>query len=149
MAQATVALLTLIAALTGGVAQTDGTLRAQPGLTSAKTQTASFAPVSSTTPATSVAIQGKAAGPNLRACYDGKCRLALSKAVKFRVSPRFGVTQLSISFGRGSLRVKAAGRGVTSQVLLGAGASGSVNGIGVRVVSISSSKAVLSLSPVR
>ena len=41
------------------------------------------------------------------------------------------------------------GPGVFSQARLGAGSKGSVNGIGVRVVSLSGSKAVLHLSPVR
>jgi hypothetical protein len=149
MAQAIVALLMLTAALTGGAGQTGGTLRAQSDLTPVKAQTAAFALVSSTTSATSAAMTRKAAAPNLRACYDGKCKLTLSKAVAFRVSPRFGVTRLSISFGSGFVRVKATGSGVTSQAQLGAGGLGSVNGIGVRVVSASRSKAVLSLSPIR
>jgi hypothetical protein len=166
MAQAIVALLTLTATLTGGAVQTGGTPRAQADLTGGavqtvgtpraqadltpvKAQTAAFTPASGTTSAMSAALTGKAAAPNLRACYDGKCKLTLSKAVAFRVSPRFGVTRLSISFGSGFVRVKATGSGVTSQAQLGAGGSGSVNGIGVRVVSASKSKAVLSLSPTR
>ncbi|WP_406315360.1 hypothetical protein OHA77_00895 [Streptosporangium sp. NBC_01639] len=149
MAQTTVALLMLTSALTGGLAQTAGTPRTQPDLTPVKSQTAASVPASSTTPVTSAAAPRSATGPNLRACYDGTCRLTLSKPVKFRVSPRFGVTRLSVSFGPDSVRVKATGSGVSSQVLLGAGASGSVNSIGVRVVTTSSSKAVLSISPVR
>lgn len=136
MAQTTVALL-LIAALTGGTAP------AHSGLTPAETRTAAFAPVSAAAPATN------AAKPNLRACYDGRCKLTISKAVRFRVSSRFGVTRLSISFTRTSVRVRATGPGVTSQAVLGSRARGSVNGIGVRVVSLSRTKAVLSLAPVR
>jgi hypothetical protein len=142
MVRTTVALL-LLAALTGG------TSPVQSGLTPAETRTAALAPVSAAATATSTAARKKAAGPNLRACYDGRCKLTLSKAVRFRVSPRFGVTRLSISFGRDFVRVRATGPGVTSQAVLGARSTGSVNGIGVRVVSLSRGKVVLRLSPIR
>ncbi len=135
MAQTTVALL-LVAALTGGTAP------AHSGLTPAGTRTAALAPVAAA-PATN------AVKPNLRACYDGKCKLTLSKTVRFRVSPRFGVTRLSISFNRTSVRVRATGPGVTSQAVLGLRSTGSVNGIGIQVVSLSRGKAVLKLSPRR
>ncbi|MEV4530880.1 hypothetical protein [Streptosporangium sp. NPDC049304] len=141
MAQTTAALLLLVA-LTGGTAP------AQSGLTPAETPTAALAPVSAALGTDAVA-QGKATGPNLRACYDGRCKLTISKTVRFRVSPRFGVTRLSVSFGRDFVRVRATGPGVTSQAVLGLRSTGSVNGIGVRVVSLSRGKAVLKLSPVR
>ncbi|MEU4539996.1 hypothetical protein AB0G15_34650 [Streptosporangium sp. NPDC023825] len=145
-AQTTVALL-LFAALTGGTAP------AQSGLTPAETRVgtraAVLAPVAATAPATDGTARGRTAAPNLRACYDGKCNLTLSKAVRFRVSPRFGVTRLSISFDRTSVRVRATGPGVTSQAVLGLRSTGSVNGIGIRVVSLSRGKAVLKLSPRR
>lgn len=140
MAQTTIALL-LIAALTGGTAP------AHSGLTPAETRTAALAPVSAAAPATNATTD--AAKPNLRACYDGRCKLTLTKTVRFKVSPRFGVTRLSISFNRTTVRVRATGPGVTSQAVLGSRARGSVNGIGVRVVSLSRTKAVLSLAPVR
>ncbi|MFG1707786.1 hypothetical protein ACFLIM_31730 [Nonomuraea sp. M3C6] len=89
------------------------------------------------------------AGPNLRACYDGKCKLTLTKRATFRVSSRFGLTRLTITFNSQSVRVRGTGPGVMSEALLGEGTSGSVNNIGIRVVSVSSSKAVLRLSPVR
>ncbi|MEU8383580.1 hypothetical protein [Streptosporangium sp. NPDC048865] len=136
MAQTTVALL-LAAALTGGTAP------AHSGLTPAETRTAALAPATAAAPASN------AAKPNLRACYDGKCKLTISKTVRFRVSPRFGVTRLSVSFTRTSVRVKATGPGVTSQAVLGLRSTGSVNGIGIKVVSLSRTKAVLSLSPRR
>lgn len=107
--------------------------------------TGGLAPTSHTPSADMVA----ATRPNLRACFDGKCKLTLKKPVSFRVSSKFGITKLSITFTRSSVRVKGTGPGVASQALLGAGTSGSVNGIGVRVVSLSGSKAVLRLSPVR
>ncbi|MGR6916800.1 hypothetical protein ACU635_21385 [[Actinomadura] parvosata] len=87
-----------------------------------------------------------AAKPNLRACYDGRCNLTLTKSVSFRVSPRFGITRLAISFNSSTVRVKGTAPGVMSQAFLGEGATGSVNNIGVRVVSLSSGKAVLRLS---
>ncbi|GLW09740.1 hypothetical protein Misp01_48690 [Microtetraspora sp. NBRC 13810] len=135
MASTSVALLMLASGLAAG-----GTLQAQAGPAPAQARTVAVAPASGT---------AAAARPNLRACYDGKCRLTLKKSVKFKVSPRFGVTQVAIYLSSSRVRVKATGPGVTSQAYLGRGTSGSVNGIGVRVVSLSGGKAVLSLSPVR
>ncbi|MEU8398854.1 hypothetical protein AB0C28_26965 [Nonomuraea sp. NPDC048892] len=89
------------------------------------------------------------AKPNLRACYDGKCKLTLTKSVSFRVSSRFGITRLAIAFNSSMVKVRGTGAYVSSQAVLGRGSSGSVNGIGVRILSLSGSKAVLRLSPVR
>ncbi|MBB6548585.1 hypothetical protein [Nonomuraea rubra] len=87
-----------------------------------------------------------AAKPNLRACYDGTCKLTLTKGVSFRVSSRFGLSRLAITFNSTTVRVKGTGPGVMSQAFLGEGSTGSVNHIGVRVVSLSSGKAVLRLT---
>ncbi|MEU4544545.1 hypothetical protein [Nonomuraea dietziae] len=111
-------------------------------------------PASAAVPGTAVgaatsAARAAASAPNLRACHDGRCNLTLRKPVSFRVSSRFGITRLAISFTGHSVRVKGTGPGVTSQALLGEGTTGSVNGIGVRVLSLSSGKAVLRLTPVR
>jgi hypothetical protein len=111
----------------------------------ASTVTGGLAPAGHTFAADAVTAKPS----NLRACFDGKCKLTLRKPVSFRVSSRFGITKLSITFTRSSVRVRGTGPGVFSQARLGAGSTGSVNGIGVRVVSLSGSKAVLRLSPVR
>ncbi|SDH59580.1 hypothetical protein [Nonomuraea jiangxiensis] len=102
-------------------------------------------------PVTQAPMTMKAAvtAPNLRACYDGKCNLTLTKRVTFRVSSKFGITRLAISFTGQSVLVKGTGPGVMSQARLSKGSSGSVNGIGVRVAGLSSGKAVLRLAPVR
>ncbi|MBN6053555.1 hypothetical protein JYK22_16560, partial [Nonomuraea sp. RK-328] len=91
-------------------------------------------------------IATTAAKPNLRACYDGTCKLTITRAVSFRVSSRFGITRLSISFTSQSVRVKGTGPGVTSQAMFTRGASGSVNGIRIRAASLTSGKAVLRLT---
>ncbi|AQZ60710.1 unnamed protein product [[Actinomadura] parvosata subsp. kistnae] len=106
---------------------------------------AALAIVPAVTPAATAASTA-AAKPNLRACYDGRCNLTLTKSVSFRVSPRFGITRLAISFDSSTVHVKGTARGAMSQVFLSEGATGSVNNIGVRVVSLSSGKAVLRLS---
>ncbi|MEV0385419.1 hypothetical protein [Nonomuraea sp. NPDC050643] len=114
-------------------------------MTTALVMTASLAltPAATTTTTTTATAAAK---PNLRACYDGKCKLTLTKSVSFRISPRFGITRLAISFTGSTVRVKGTGPGVMSQALLGRGSSGSVNGIQVRIVKLSSSKAVLRLT---
>ncbi|MFD1930077.1 hypothetical protein ACFSKW_01160 [Nonomuraea mangrovi] len=47
------------------------------------------------------------------------------------------------------VRVKGTGPGVTSQAQPGAGTTGSVNGIGIRVLSLSGGKVALRLAPRR
>jgi hypothetical protein len=101
---------------------------------------------SATTAATVTAATAATAKPNLRACYDGTCKLTLTRGVSFRVSSRFGITRLAITFTSATVRVKGTGPGVMSQAYLGEGSTGSVNHIGVRVVSLSSGKAVLRLT---
>ncbi|MET8862988.1 hypothetical protein ABZW11_08525 [Nonomuraea sp. NPDC004580] len=111
-----------------------------------------LAPAVTTAPATvahTTVAHAAAKKPNLRACYDGKCNLTLTKSVSFRVSSRYGITRLAISFSSTRVHVKGTGPGVTSQAWLGKGTSGSVNNIGVKVVSLSSGKAVLRLAPRR
>ncbi|MEV4472455.1 hypothetical protein [Nonomuraea sp. NPDC049504] len=107
-----------------------------------------FAPAV-TTAAPATVAHAAAKKPNLRACYDGKCNLTLTKSVSFRVSSRYGITRLAISFSSTRVHVKGTGPGVTSQAWLGKGTSGSVNNIGVKVVSLSSGKAKLQLAPRR
>lgn len=89
------------------------------------------------------------AAPNLRACHDGDCKLSLTRSVSFRVSSRFGITRLAISFTSDYVRVKGTGPGVASQAQLGAGTTGSVNHIGIRVLSLSGSRVVLRLTSKR
>jgi hypothetical protein len=68
------------------------------------------------------------AAPNLRACYDGKCKFTFTKAVSFRVSSRYyGFTRVYVSkeymggmFNQDMVVVRAPG--MTSS--LGKGASG-------------------------
>jgi hypothetical protein len=97
----------------------------------------------------SAATADAAAKPNLRACYDGRCKLTLTKRVSFRVSSRFGITRLAISFTANRVHVRGTGPGVVSEAYLGKGSSGSVNDIGIRISSLSSKKAVLRLVPQR
>ncbi|MGW5685099.1 hypothetical protein [Nonomuraea sp. NPDC003754] len=94
-------------------------------------------------------VTGLSPAPDLRACYDGACRLSLSRAVSFRVSSRFGITRLAVTFTGDQVKVKGTGPGVSSQARLGAGTTGSVNGIGVQVLSLSADRVVLRLSPRR
>lgn len=106
-------------------------------------------PVSTASRSTASPVTGLSPAPDLRACYDGACRLSLSRAVSFRVSSRFGITRLAVTFTGDQVKVKGTGPGVSSQARLGAGTTGSVNGIGVQVLSLSADRVVLRLSPRR
>ncbi|PZG08572.1 hypothetical protein [Nonomuraea aridisoli] len=85
----------------------------------------------------------------VKACYDGRCRLTLTKRVAFPVDPRFGITRLTVDFTADIVRVTGSGARAMSRTQIGKGGSGSVNGIGVRVESLSASKAVVVLTPKR
>ncbi|MEU8178594.1 hypothetical protein AB0C14_37495 [Microbispora hainanensis] len=81
-----------------------------------------------------------AAKPNLRACYDGKCTITITKPVSFRVAGRYHLSRVRVArvhsgfFNTPMVRVWGPGVSVT----LGEGARGSLNGLSVRVLSITS-----------
>ncbi|WP_170222978.1 hypothetical protein [Nonomuraea turkmeniaca] len=109
------------------------------------------ATVPTTVPATVPAGSASAAWakPNVRACYDGRCKLTITKRVSFRVSSRFGITRLSVGFTEDGVTVKGVGPGVMSGAGFSEGGSATVSGIRFRIVSLSSRKAVLRLTPAR
>ncbi|MBB5076731.1 hypothetical protein [Nonomuraea endophytica] len=77
-----------------------------------------------------------AAKPNLRACYDGKCKITITRPVSFRVAARYRLSRVWVSkvyaFNQDMVRVEGPGVATT----LGAGGSGSINSLNVRVLSI-------------
>ena len=89
------------------------------------------------------------AAPKYRACHDGACTLKLRKPASFRVHSRFGVTRLRVTFNSSYVRVVGTGPGVRSEVRLSRHSYGTLNGIRVTIKSLSGSKAVLRLKPVR
>ncbi|SEG91647.1 hypothetical protein SAMN05444920_107320 [Nonomuraea solani] len=115
----------------------------------ALTVAASLALAPAAATAATAATAETAARPNLRACYDGNCKLTITKAVSFRVSPRFGITRLRISFTGSTVSIRGTSARTMSQTVIGRNATGSVNGIGVRIISLSAGKAVLRLKPGR
>ncbi|MGC5010671.1 hypothetical protein ACLQ2R_07900 [Streptosporangium sp. DT93] len=138
MVQTTAALLVLASLLSGATA-TGGAPQASPERVQVSTQASPER----------VRVSTQAAAPNLRACYDGNCRLTITKTARFRVHPKFGITRMSISFTSTRIRVRGTAAGSFSQSVFGANGTGTVNGIKVRVVSLSGSKAVLRLSTKR
>ncbi|MFI7135521.1 hypothetical protein ACIBQ1_58405 [Nonomuraea sp. NPDC050153] len=85
------------------------------------------------------------AKPNVRACYDGNCKLTLTKSVSFRVSPKLGLTRLYISFSADGLAVSGTG-GSSVESSGSVDGTVTVNGIKIRPLSLSDSRAVLRLS---
>ncbi|MGP3912649.1 hypothetical protein [Nonomuraea sp. 10N515B] len=111
---------------------------------------ATAAVVSAAGPATvPAAVAAVSAKPNLRACYDGRCKLTLTKRVTFRVSSRFGITRLSVGFTGKGVTVKGTGPGIGAGASFSKGGSATVSGIKFSIVSLSSRKVVLNLVPVR
>ncbi|MEU4829603.1 hypothetical protein [Streptosporangium sp. NPDC023615] len=127
MVQTTAALLVLASLLSGGTAAT-GAPQSSPERVRASAQTAA---------------------PNLRACYDGKCKLTITKPVRFRVDPQYGFTRISISFNSRAVRARGITEGGFGEVEFGIHGSGTLGGIDIRLVSLSKRKAVLRLSPAR
>ena len=107
-----------------------------------------FAAVAAVPVAAVPASASAAKAPNVKACFDGKCKITITSAVKFRVSSRLGFTRLSIArVGSQSVRVQGTGPGVSSTTTLGAGGTGSVNNISVKVSSVTDKSATLHLTP--
>lgn len=101
------------------------------------------APASAAAPTAAVAAKP----PNVRACFDGKCKITITKAVKFRISSRYGFTRLSIArVGSGMVKVRGTGPGVSSTVVLGSGGRGTINNLSVRV-SVTQKSATIRLAP--
>ncbi|MET8007829.1 hypothetical protein [Nonomuraea glycinis] len=93
----------------------------------------------------SAAQSAATTAPNYRACYDGTCKITLTKKASFRVHPRFGITRLTITFNSRQVRVKGTGPGVTAGGGFSKGGAVTVNGIQFTVTSLSGKKAVLRL----
>ncbi|MFI0423929.1 hypothetical protein [Spongiactinospora sp. 9N601] len=89
---------------------------------------------------TAAPAQAAAARPNLRACYDGKCKFTFTRPVSFRVAKRYRLGKVRVArvyvsaFGSYAVRISAPGLAST----LGEGARGTLNGLSVRVLSITS-----------
>ena len=108
-----------------------------------------FAAATAVVPAAAASASAAASKtPNVRACFDGKCKITITKAVTFPVSSQLGFTTLSIArIGSRLVKVQGTGPGVSSTSTLGAGGHGSVNNLSVRVLSITQSSATLRLAP--
>ncbi|WP_157248255.1 hypothetical protein [Nonomuraea typhae] len=97
------------------------------------------------TPFAVTAPASAAAKPNLRACYDGKCKITITKAVSFRVAPRYRLGRLRVSrvwsstFSQYLVRVEAPGlTGTISE-----GGRGRLNSLDYRVLSITGKGATI------
>lgn len=107
-----------------------------------------FAAVAAVPVAAVPASASAAKTPNVKACFDGKCKITITTAVKFRISSRFGFTRLSIArVGSSAVKVQGTGPGVSSATTLGAGGNGSVNNLSVKVSSITDKSATIHLAP--
>ncbi|MFI7539438.1 hypothetical protein [Streptosporangium sp. NPDC049376] len=115
---------------------------------SGKIRTAALAVAVSLTivPAGATTAFAAAAKPNLRACYDGNCKISITRKVSFRIDPGFGITKLTLSFNAGGVHVKSSGPGVSGSAYFSGSGSVTVNGITVQALSLSSRKAVLRLT---
>ncbi|MEV0143872.1 MULTISPECIES: hypothetical protein [unclassified Nonomuraea] len=87
-----------------------------------------------------------AAKPNLRACYDGNCKITITKKVSFRIDPSFVFTKLTISFNASGVSVQSSGPGVSGSSYFSEGSTSTLNGITFSALSLSKKKAVLRLS---
>ncbi|MCG5218695.1 hypothetical protein [Streptosporangium sp. KLBMP 9127] len=91
-----------------------------------------------------------AKGARVHPCFDGRCKITVSRPVSFRIDSRYGFSRLSIAkVGSGSVRVRGTGSGVFNEVVLGPGANGTVNDLAVRVSSVTRQTATVHLAPVR
>ena len=100
-------------------------------------------------PAAAVAAH-QARKPNLRACFDGKCTITVTRPVGFRISGRYGFTRVSVARRPGlRVRVTARGRGVFLTATIDRYGLAMLNDLSVRILAIDRAKARLRFAPVR
>ncbi|MFI7144186.1 hypothetical protein ACIBO2_04665 [Nonomuraea sp. NPDC050022] len=104
----------------------------------------SGAPVAAASAATS-ASAGKPR--DVSDCFDGKCKITITKPVSFPLSSTLGFTTLSIARIGYAVEVKGTGPGASSSTQLSAGGNGSVGALTVRVLSITHNSATVRLAP--
>ncbi|MCA2221125.1 hypothetical protein [Nonomuraea aurantiaca] len=80
-------------------------------------------------------------------CFDGRCKITVTKPVSFPVSSSLGFTTLSITRVGFAVKVQGTGSGVSSSTTLSAGGNGSVGALTVRVLSITQNSATIRLAP--
>ncbi|MFI7632859.1 hypothetical protein [Nonomuraea sp. NPDC049400] len=98
------------------------------------------------TPALAATPATAAAKPNLRACYDGKCKFTFTKPVKFRVAKKYDLDgyvhvakEWSDMLGQDVVAVWSGG----STAYSGVGTSGGINKLDFRVLSITDQGATI------
>jgi hypothetical protein len=150
-AAAAVVTLTLVGLLGCGSAdQVDGAARAgrSESATSAVRKTGETSPAASTT--RSATATTAAAGSDVRACFDGRCELAVSKPTGFAVDHRFGINRVSITrITADDVSMTATGPGVFLGAQTGPGGICTLNGLTIRVKSIKHGTAIVVISPNR
>jgi hypothetical protein len=102
------------------------------------------------TPAPAKAAPPAAGGAdsNSRACFDGTCRISVSKPTDIPVDSRFGFSTFAIThIGADGVTVEAEGGGTHLRSGVSPGGTASLNGLSIRVRSVSGHTARLSISP--
>ncbi|WP_214321128.1 hypothetical protein [Nonomuraea sediminis] len=81
-------------------------------------------------------------------CFDGSCKITVTRSVSFRVSSRYGITKISITRQSGGMvRVRGYGGGVSLEVRFDRYGSGRLNNLLVTPVSIKRRSATLRFRP--
>ncbi|MEU7739357.1 hypothetical protein [Nonomuraea sp. NPDC049158] len=104
----------------------------------------SGAPIAAASAATATAA---AKTHDVSDCFDGKCKITITKPVSFPVSSTLGFTTLSIARIGATVEVQGTGPGVSSSTTLSVGGNGSVGALTVRVLSITRNSATVRLAP--
>ncbi|MFG1957799.1 hypothetical protein [Nonomuraea sp. NPDC049028] len=111
----------------------------------AATVVVSGAPVAAA-PASAATVVAKT-DDDVSECFDGKCKITITKPVSFPVSSTLGFTTLSIARIGATVKAEGTGPGVSSSTQLSAGGNGSVGALTVRVLSITANSATIRLAP--
>ncbi|QFQ95487.1 hypothetical protein F9278_04005 [Streptomyces phaeolivaceus] len=86
--------------------------------------------------------------PDTAACFDGRCRLTVSKPLSIDVDSRFGVGELRVTkVTDDTVVLQSSGAGTFLSSSLGEGGTGGLNGLGFRVESLEGGTAVLEFFP--
>ncbi|WEO99491.2 hypothetical protein A6P39_038645 [Streptomyces sp. FXJ1.172] len=120
-----------------------------PSSTADSSRGSSASPAASRPASAPTGTGGGEGSSDVGACYDGRCRLVVTKEpTRIPVDSRFGVGSLEVTGVRArSVVVQASGNGAFLTTSVGEGGTGSMNGLSFRVAEVRGGTAVLDFFP--
>jgi hypothetical protein len=117
-----------------------------PSAAPTRSATASASPDPSPTASAPLAADGY----NTKACFDGTCEVAIPSPMTIAVDSRFGFSHFKVThIGSGGVTVEASAGGTFLQSGVSPGGTAGLNGLSIRVKSVTGHTAILVISPAK